>query len=104
VQEIDVDDILTRLKDLKSYNAQLAKRLEHEIELPEDDPVTFLVEKIEQAYIRAQLCTPVTKAEAFEELAMWLVTSYKFYTTRLLLDNSRPWCFSFPSSGSQVQH
>lgn len=101
---IQIDDIVDRLLDLRAYSPQLSRPMEHEEELPEDATL-FLINRLEQAYARAEAATERDRAEAYDELALWLVKSFKFYAWRLLLaGNDQPWCFSFPKSQGHTHH
>lgn len=102
MMELDIEDILGRLKDLHSYSFELERRLEHEVELPEY-PALFLANKIEDACRRVESATPAEQADACVELSKWLVKSYRYYVARLTLADN-PWCFRFPSSRTGLRH
>lgn len=100
--ELDVADVVGRLNDLRFYSPILARRLEHEDELP-DDAATFLIEQIETAYRRAETATVLSKADAYQELGEWLTRSYRYYVARLALADN-PWQFRFPRASSYTSH
>jgi hypothetical protein len=100
--ELDLNDIVTRLMDLRMYSPQLARRMDHEDGLPED-AAPFLVERIDEAFARCEAATASHKADAHEELALWLVMSYRYYLTRLAKAEN-PWCFRFPKSELHTCH
>lgn len=39
MKPIDIGDIVEKLLDLRIYSPELAKRMDHEKELPEDEPI-----------------------------------------------------------------
>lgn len=94
--ELDIEDILKRLRDLHSYSTELSRRLEHEVELPEY-PALFLANKIEEACRGVETAAPAEQPAARAELCRWLVRSYRYYIARLALADN-PWCFRFPST------
>lgn len=100
--ELDVNDIITRLADLRMYSPILAQRMPHEEELPED-AAPFLIERIEKAYARCEAATVANKADAHEELSIWLIRSSRYYLTRLIQADN-PWCFRFPKSEMHTHH
>lgn len=100
--ELDIEDILRRLKDLHLYSFELERRLEHEVELPEY-PALFLANKIEDACRQLENATPAEQPDACTELSKWLLKSYRYYVARLALADN-PWCFRFPSSGTGRRH
>jgi len=78
--------------------------MEHEEELP-SDPIPFLIERLEKAYARCELATEADRADALDELALWLVKSYQFYLVRLLSwSREAPWCFAFPKTDARIHH
>jgi hypothetical protein len=92
--EFDIDDVISKLWNLRLYSEELSQRLTHETALPED-PIPFLIERIESAYIRYEAAATGDEVEAQEELAEWLAQSYRFYLRRLARFD-RPWAFTFP--------
>ena len=100
---LDVNDIITRLMDLRIYSPELAHRMEHEDELPDDDAALFLVERIESAYGRCEAATAADKADAHEELSLWLIRSYRYYLARLAMA-ANPWIFRFPKVEVHTHH
>ena len=102
MRPIDVGDIVEKLLDLRTYSPELAQRMEHEKELP-DDAVPFLVTRIEDAFSACENVTEENKSKAFSELAAWLIISYQFYLMRLLREKN-PWMFTFPESELHTHH
>lgn len=103
MRPIDIGDIVDRLLDLRIYSPELAKRLDHERELPEDEPVSFLIERIEETFSACENVSEKDKSKAFSELTRWLVISYHFYLVRLAREDN-PWMFTFPKSGLETHH
>jgi hypothetical protein len=80
--------------------------MEHEEGIP-DDAVPFLIERIETASVRCASATAADRADAVDELMLWLVKSYQFYLTRLLSwpwSSEAPWCFRFPRADIRSHH
>ena len=102
MRALDVGDIVERLLDLRTYNPELSKRMEHERELP-DDAVPFLVTRIEAAFTACEDSTEEDRLKAFSELSAWLIISYQFYLMRLARE-SNPWMFTFPKSEHHTHH
>ena len=104
MRALDLDRIVARLKDLGAYSPLLSRRMEHEVELPEN-AVTYLIDRIESSFLRCEAATAADSADAFEELSGWLVRSYQFYLTRLAMaDAENLWCFGFPKSIGHAHH
>jgi hypothetical protein len=59
---IDIGDIVERLLDLRTYSPELAKRMDHENELPEDEPIPFLIERIETSLAACENVTAKNKS------------------------------------------
>jgi len=95
VVELDIDDVISKLWNLRLYSEELSQRLTHETALPED-PIPFLIERIESAFIGYEAATPANKEDAEDELAHWLARSYQFFLRRLAKATNRPWTFTFP--------
>jgi hypothetical protein len=102
MRPIDIGDIVEKLLDLRTYSPELAQRMEHEKELP-DDAVPFLIERIEASFAACEDVTAETKLKAFSELTAWLIISYQFYLMRLSREDN-PWMFTFPKSELHTQH
>jgi len=101
---IEIDDVCTRLRELKACNSVLSQRMEHEEGIP-DDAVPFLIERIETASVRCASATTPDRADAVDELMLWLVKSYQFYLTRLFTSSGEtPWRFRFAAIESHSQH
>jgi hypothetical protein len=100
---IDIGDIVERLLELRTYSPELAKRMDHEKELPEDEPIPFLIERIEASFAACENVTAKNKSSAFSELTAWLIISYQFYLMRLAREDN-PWMFTFPKSGLETHH
>lgn len=100
--ELDINDIITRLFDLRAYSRELSQRMVHETELPED-AVPYLVGRIEDAYARCEAASAVDKADAYQELGEWLIRSYRYYVCRLVVLDA-PWVFKFPTAEPGVRH
>ena len=100
--EINVSDVIERLHDLQMYSPTLARKLDHEDQLPEE-AIAYLINRVEAAYDRAQKATVMNKGEAYVELGEWLTLSYRAYASRLLLADV-PWAFRFPKAGSNTRH
>lgn len=98
--ELNVSDIIERLRDLACYSPSLAMKMEHEEELP-DEAVPFLIERLESTYLACEKATPANRIALAEELYFWLSKSYKFYLMRLARAEN-PWIFRFPKAGPQV--
>jgi cytosine/adenosine deaminase-related metal-dependent hydrolase len=96
MMELDINEVVSKLWNLRSYSKELSQRMEHEEELP-DDAVPFLVERIENAFTRCEAATVANKADAHEVLAEWLIRSYRFYVCRLVKFDT-PWVFTFPKA------
>lgn len=92
--EIDVRDIVERLKDLHVYSPGLAARRPNEKHLPED-PALALCIRLEYAFDRVESAELADRAEAFRELEKWLEHSYRYYMSRLT-EADNPWSFRFP--------
>ena len=103
MRPIDIGDIVDRLMDLRTYSPELAQRMSHEIELPEEEPIRFLVERIESAFAACDNVAAENKAKSFAELTAWLIISYQFYLLRLSREEN-PWMFTFPKSGLETHH
>jgi hypothetical protein len=103
MRPIDIGDIVDRLLDLRTYSPELAQRMEHETELPED-AVPFLIDRIECAFVACEDVTAEAKPRAFSELTAWLIISYQFYLMRLAREGGNPWMFTFPKTGLEVHH
>lgn len=96
-QTLYIGEVIRRLLDLRAFSPELARRMDHEEELPvEDDLVRYLFETIEAA------CNRFVDAQSFEEtvaasneLAVWLHRSYRYYITRLVA-GGQMWKFEFP--------
>jgi len=99
---IEYEDIAVRLFDLRAYSQQLSRKMEHEDELP-DDAVPFLIERLEEAFERYGTSSAANRAEAHDTLGYWLVKSYRFYLTRLMVADL-PWSFRFPRAPFGAQH
>lgn len=102
MRPIDIGDIVEKLLDLRTYSPELAQRMDHEMELPED-AVPFLVMKIEAAFAACEGVTAESKSKAFAELTAWLIISYQFYLMRLSREKN-PWMFTFPESELHTHH
>ena len=102
MRPIDIGDIVEKLLDLRTYSPELAQRMDHEKELP-DDAVPFLIERIEVSFAACEDVTAETKLKAFSELAAWLIISYQFYLMRLSREDN-PWMFTFPKSELHTHH
>jgi hypothetical protein len=102
MRALDVGDIVERLLDLRTYSPELAQRMPHEKELPED-AVPFLIERIEASFAACENVTADEKEKAFAELTAWLIISYQFYLMRLARGDN-PWAFTFPKSDLHTQH
>lgn len=100
---IDIGDIVEKLLDLRTYSPELAKRMDHEKELPEDEPIPFLIERIEASFAACESVSAGNKSKAFSELTAWLIISYQFYLMRLAREDN-PWMFTFPKSGLETHH
>ena len=94
---LEIEEITSKLLNLRSYSKKLSQRLEHEIELP-DDAVPFLIERIEAAYARYESASAVELADAHDELKEWLIRSSRFYLCRIMLADLKPWEFEFPKA------
>lgn len=103
MRPIDIGDIVERLMDLRTYSPELAKRMEHEKELPEEEPVPFLIERIEGAFAACESVSVGDKSKVFSELTAWLIISYQFYLMRLAREDN-PWMFTFPKSELETHH
>lgn len=101
---LDLSDITSRLMDLQNYSPELAMAMEHEVGIPEI-AVPFLIERIESAFSRIEAATGAEKNDAYQDLSLWLIRSYRFYLTRLArADSESLWCFRFPKSDENSQH
>ncbi|CUI04525.1 hypothetical protein BN2497_3827 [Janthinobacterium sp. CG23_2] len=78
--------------------------MEHEKELPEDEPIPFLIERIEASFAACENVTAENKSTAFSALTAWLIISYQFYLMRLARDGGNPWMFTFPKSELNTHH
>lgn len=104
MRALDLNDIVARLKELGAYSPELSRRMDHEIELPED-AVSFLVERIETSFLRCEAATAANRADALDELSGWLIRSYRFYLARLATAGADTvWCFRFPKSTVHSHH
>ena len=99
---LDIADIIEKLLDLRTSRPALARRMVHEKELP-DDPVPYLIDRIEASYMACQNVTPLTKPIVFSELTTWLIISHSFYLIRLVREEN-PWTFSYPKSDIHTCH
>jgi hypothetical protein len=102
MRALDVGDIVERLLDLRTYSPELAQRMAHEKELPED-AVPYLIERIEASFAACENVTAEDKENAFTELTAWLIISYQFYLMRLARADN-PWVFTFPKLELHTQH
>lgn len=98
---LDIADIVSRLLTLRSYDPELAEKMEHEEELPED-PAPFLVDRIEYCYAECEKANELERDEKYAELAHWLILSYRYYLMRLA--RRGVWTFTFPSSDQETKH
>ena len=103
MKPIDIGDIVEKLLDLRIYSPELAKRMDHEKELPEDEPIPFLIEKIETSFAACEHVTGRNKSIAFSVLTAWLIISYQFYLMRLARE-ANPWILNFPNSELHTYH
>jgi hypothetical protein len=103
MRPIDIGDIVEKLLDLRTYSPELSKRMDHEKELPEDEPIPFLIERIEASFAACEGVTAENKSNAFSELTAWLIISYQFYLMRLAREDN-PWMFTFPKSELHTHH
>lgn len=103
MKPIDIGDIVEKLLDLRIYSPELAKRMDHEKELPEEEPIPFLIERIEASFVACENVTAENKANAFSALTAWLIISYQFYLMRLARE-ANPWIFNFPKSELHTHH
>ena len=103
MRPIDIGDIVEKLLDLRTYSPELAKRMDHEKELPEDEPIPFLIERIEASFAACETALLGDKSKVFSELTAWLIISYQFYLMRLAREDN-PWMFTFPKSGLETHH
>ena len=99
---LDIADIIEKLLDLRTCRPELARRMPHEKELP-DDAVPYLIERVEAAFAACQNITPKTKAVIFSELTTWLIISHNFYLIRLVREEN-PWTFTYPKSELHTCH
>lgn len=99
---LDIADIIEKLLDLRTSRPALARRMAHEKELP-DDPVPYLIERIETAYAACQSVTPSTKPMVFSELTTWLMIIHSFYLIRLVREEN-PWTFTYPKAELHTYH
>ena len=102
MRPIDIGDIGEKLLDLHAYSPELAQRMAHETDLP-DDAVPFLIDRIEASFAACENVTAEDKPRAFSELTAWLIFSYQFYLMRLAHADS-PWMFTFPKHEPQKHH
>lgn len=102
MRPIDIGDIVEKLLDLRTYSPELAQRMPHEKELP-DDAVPFLIDRIEASFAACESVTAEGKSKAFSDLTAWLIISYQFYLMRLAREDN-PWMFTFPKSELHTQH
>ena len=103
MRPIDIGDIIDLLTDLRIYSPELSQRMPHEKELPEFEPIPFLIGRLEASFAACEGVTAENKSSAFSELTAWLVISYQFYLMRLARDDN-PWMFTFPKSGLETHH
>ena len=103
MRPIDIGDIVDLLMDLRIYSPELAQRMPHEKDLPEDEPIPFLIGRLKWAFAACEGVTARNKSEAFSELTAWLVISYQFYLMRLAREEN-PWMFTFPKSELHTHH
>jgi hypothetical protein len=103
MRPIDIGDIVEKLLDLRIYSPELAKRMDHEKDLPEDEPIPFLIERIEASFAECENVSAGNKSKAFSDLTAWLIISYQFYLMRLAREDN-PWMFTFPKSGLETHH
>lgn len=103
MRPIDIGDIVDLLMELRIHSPELGQRMPHEIDLPEDEPIPFLIGRLERAYAACEGVTAKNKPSAFSELTAWLVISYQFYLMRLAQEDN-PWMFTFPKSGLETHH
>lgn len=102
MRPIDIGDIVEKLLDLRTYSPELAQRMAHEKELPED-AVPYLIERIEASFAACENVTSEDKSKAFSDLTAWLIISYQFYLMRLAREDN-PWMFTFPKSELETHH
>lgn len=104
MRQLDISDIVTRLRVLRTYSPELSRRMDHEGELPEDAGL-FLIEKIETLATRCATASAANRADILEELSEWLIRSYRYYLARLAMaEIDNVWCFEFPKTESYVRH
>lgn len=94
----NIEEITSKLWDLRSYSRTLSKRLEHETELPEEKPIPYLVDRLEKAFILFESAESDGITGARYELNEWLIRSSRFYLCRVMMGNLPPWTFEFPSA------
>jgi hypothetical protein len=76
--------------------------MSHEKELPED-PIPYLVNRIETSFAAREDVTDETKSKAFSKLTAWLIISYQFYLMHLAREDN-PWMFTFPKLDLHTHH
>ena len=103
MRPINIGHIVEMLLDLRTYNPELAKRMDHENELPEDEPIPFLIERIEASFAACEDVSAEGKSKANSNLTAWLIISYQFYLMRLAREDN-PRMFTFPKSGLETHH
>ena len=102
--ELNIEDVISRLNELRTYRPLLAKRMDYEEELPED-AVPFLVERIEASYARCELATAANRDDACGELSVWLIRSFRFYLARLAMGGmDNLWRFRFSGTECNIHH
>lgn len=100
---VDIEAIAEKLFNLRAYDPSLARRMEHEDDLP-DDACSFLIERLTNAAVHCEEAKQSAKAKADEELMYWLERSFMFYLLRLIHVSGRPWCFNFPRPSYESTH
>ena len=94
---INIEEITTKLLNLRAYSKKLSQSFEHETELP-DDAVPFLIACVENAYMAYEAANDASRAQAHEILVEWLTRSSRFYLCRVMLSSLAPWTFEFPKT------
>jgi thiamine kinase-like enzyme len=100
--EMDINDVVRRLRELHAFSPALAQRNELERSFPEN-PALWFADEIERTLERCDGADYDETARAFKELERLLTQSYAYYVDRLA-HAGMPWTLGFPGALRPCTH